>query len=456
MRQTIYIGLFFICLALNSIAQEALPNGKQTIYFDADYSRVSDKSKATYYCVINLVNNKISNPSIDYYMSGTIHWKGDVVSYETNSYITNGLCTWYDEQGKKQYQVTVSSNVWNGKYCEWWPNGNIKEESNYTNGKKDGCEYKWDENGRCVSGQLAVINEEYQKNPTDPKYKINCDCVDKIKKSYSSKTGYHVNVRFTDQRNVRVYLVHYYGKARPTIFISDSTYLDNNGVAQFTDNSGSFVGGLYIILLGDKDRTNFEFLLNKGDDISITATKSELPNGVIFKNSLENEQFEEYIKFISSVKQSSTASKQLTDYRDEYVINHPNTLLGAIFHAMKVPNLPKTDQEYKTHFWDDFDFKDDRLIFTPLYDAKLKEYFNDLVLINTENLEKEGDFLLKKSMGTTDMFHYTLWWLTKFSEDKVKDEVFVYLVDNYYRRGYASWLTNDELQKYYARADKIR
>jgi hypothetical protein len=35
------------------------------------------------------------------------------------------------------------------------------------------------------------------------------------------------------------------------------------------------------------------------------------------------------------------------------------------------------------------------------------------------------------------------------------DEVFVYMVENYYMKGDAYWLDNDGLQKYYDRAAKI-
>jgi len=73
-------------------------------------------------------------------------------------------------------------------------------------------------------------------------------------------------------------------------------------------------------------------------------------------------------------------------------------------------------------------------------------------------MEKESDILLKKAKGTKDMFHYTLWWLTHNVENsKVMgmDEVFVYLVENYYMKGDAYWLTNDELSKYLDRAQKI-
>src|ERR1700743_1499431 len=80
-----------------------------------------------------------------------------------------------------------------------------------------------------------------------------------------AKDGYHLQLKMTDVKDTLVYLVHYYGKGRPTIFITDSTMLDKNGNATFNSTDPAFVGGIYIILLGDKARTNFEFLLNKGD-----------------------------------------------------------------------------------------------------------------------------------------------------------------------------------------------
>ena len=73
-------------------------------------------------------------------------------------------------------------------------------------------------------------------------------------------------------------------------------------------------------------------------------------------------------------------------------------------------------------------------------------------------MEKEADVLLKKCKGTKDMFHYTLWWLTRYVENsKVMgmDEVFVYLVENYYMKGDAFWLKPEELEKYIDRARKI-
>jgi thiol-disulfide isomerase/thioredoxin len=308
--------------------------------------------------------------------------------------------------------------------------------------------------------------------------------------------GYHIHLKIPGIKDSTVYLTHYYGKPLPSIYKRDSARLDKNGNAEFKSNDSTFVGGIYMMLLADR-KTYFEFLINNGDDISITADLSKLPQGLKFKNSPENERFQEYVDFLKSYsdeqlalkkeyseaktaadtstvrKKAVVSSKKLTAYRQTYVKQYPGTLLASIFSALQMPEVPEGThyladgvtkdstfayRYYKSHFWDGFNFQDDRLIHTPIYDAKIDEYMNKLVLPWPDSVEKEGDMLLQKSRGTKDLFKYTLWWLTRNVENsKVMgmDEVFVYLVENYYMKGDAFWLGNDELQKYLDRAQKI-
>lgn len=308
--------------------------------------------------------------------------------------------------------------------------------------------------------------------------------------------AYHIRLKMPDANDTMVYLLHYYGKGRPTIFKLDSARFDKKGVAEFKSDDSAFVGGIYIMLLS-KRTADFEFLLNKGDDIGISATVAKLPEGVKFENSPENDRFGEYIGFLKDysadqeklkkeLEQSKTAAdtasirtrsiaqaKKLTSYRRDYMKANKGTLLASIFGAMEVPEIPegphyledgKTKDStfayryYKSHFWDGFNFLDDRMIFSPLYDQKLEEYFNKLVVPTPDSVEHEADMILKKAKGTKDVFHYSLWWLTRFVENsKVMgiDEAFVYLVENYYMKGDAFWLKSDELSKYLDRAQKI-
>ncbi len=308
--------------------------------------------------------------------------------------------------------------------------------------------------------------------------------------------GYHIRLKIPDVKDTMVYLVHYYGKTLPTIYKKDSARIDKNGNAVFNSNDPAFVGGIYMMLLSGRN-TYFEFLLNKGDDLTITADVKKLPEGITFKNSPENDRFQQYVTFLKGYgtaqqelqkafkeaktrkdstdlrSKAASSSKDLSNYRRDYAKKYPNTLLANIFNALQVPQVPEgahfladgTTRDsnfaysyYKSHFWDDFNFQDDRLIHTPIYDAKLDEYVNKLVYPWPDSLKKESDYLLGKAKGTREMFKYTLWWLTRYVENsKVMgiDEVFVYLVENYYMKGDAFWLSNDDLQKYIDRAMKI-
>ncbi len=107
-----------------------------------------------------------------------------------------------------------------------------------------------------------------------------------------AKEGYHIVLKMPGVKDSMVFLAHYYGKNRPTIFKTDSARFNKNGTAVFNSTSSEFTGGIYILYLSDL-QTNFEVLLNKGEDITIEAPKDEIPDGIVFKNSPENVRFSE-------------------------------------------------------------------------------------------------------------------------------------------------------------------
>lgn len=310
-----------------------------------------------------------------------------------------------------------------------------------------------------------------------------------------ARTGYHIHLKMKDVKDSMVFLVHFYGEPLPKIYKSDSAKFVN-GEADLKSDDPNFVGGIYMLLLSDK-QTNFQLLMTGGDDISITATKSKLPDGVVFKNSPENTKFQEYEDFLKDYgkkqqklqdeyaasktaddsaavrKKMIAAGKELTNYRHDFIKANPHTLLATLLTAMESPEVPEGDHfledgktkdsafaynYYKSHFWDNFNMQDDRLINTPFLDPKITEYMNKLVLPWPDSVEHEADVLLKKADGTKEIYKYVLWWITRNVENSKimgMDEVFVYLVENYYMKGKAFWLKPDELQKYIDRAMKI-
>ena len=315
-----------------------------------------------------------------------------------------------------------------------------------------------------------------------------------IAASLLAKDGYRIQLKLTDRKDSMVYLAHYYGKNFPTVYKSDSAKLDKNGNAVF-EKKEKITGGIYMILPSDR-KNYFEFLLNNGDNISITATIDNLKGNVHYKNSPENNDFLAYQNLLISLtekekvlkdelakattKEDSSKvydkardlSKQANAYREQYIKDHPHNLLSSVFRAMQKPEIPEgphlkedgtTDSNfayhyYKKHYWDGFDFQDDRLIHTPLLQNKLDEYFNRIVIQQEDSVIAGADSILSKMKGTDDLFKFTLNWLsTNAQTTKVMgmDKVFVHLVENYYMKGDADWLSDEDLAKYIDRAKKI-
>ncbi len=361
-----------------------------------------------------------------------------------------------------------------------------------------------------LSAQTIPENKDNAKK--EKKHKKDTENNDSQVKTTNSKLAYHIVLKMPDiKQDSMMFLVHYYGKGLPTIYKKDSAII-KNGKAEFKSYDSTFIGGIYMMLLADH-KTNFEFLLNSGDDMTITATlnkmdtapakqdgpcpKQQEPVSLKFKNSPENDRFLAYVDFLkdygcrqqillkelaaaknasdtSAVRKKGTAqAKELVNYRRKYVKENSGTLLSSIFNALEVPEVPEGDhfledgktkdstfpgRYYKAHYWDGFDLQDERLIHTPILDAKLDEYMSKWVLPIPDSVEHECDMLLKRARGTKDIFKYTLWWLTRYVENSKimgMDEAFVYLGETYYMKGDAFWLTNEELEKYIGRIKKI-
>lgn len=309
----------------------------------------------------------------------------------------------------------------------------------------------------------------------------------------SAKDGYTFKVRYTDARDSLVYLCHYFGKGT-TVFRDDSAKLSPRGEAQFSSDK-KIVGGVYMLLFADKSASCEVMLLN-GDNFSFELAKTDPYNTAKFTGKTDNIQFYDYQRFLTvygreyqkiesglvSAKTKADTNaiydklrakgKELTKYRNETAAKYPNSFLKKLFDAVDEPEIPtelptlpdgKKDSTYpriyyKTHYWDKYDFRDDRLIYTPIYERKLDDYLTKLVVPVPDSVEEEADKLLAKCKGTEETFKYTLWYLTRWAEtSKVMgmDEAFVYLVENYYMKGVATWIDSAQLKKYIDRARDI-
>jgi thiol-disulfide isomerase/thioredoxin len=298
-----------------------------------------------------------------------------------------------------------------------------------------------------------------------------------------ARDGYKVQVKYTDVTDSMIYLAHYYGKSTEAYRI-DSTHLSKEGVATFSA-VGKITGGMYLFLFKDK-KGSTEFILNNGDDISIQTSKKDVYAAATVKGSKDNELYYAYQRFLTEfgkgfkedeaklktcknktdsdavIKVLNEKFKVLGNYRKEVAKKNPTLFLASLFNSLQEPEVPKDSPNstayYKQHFWDYFDFKDDRIIYTPAYESKLEHYFSRIVYPSPDSVNFEVEKILKKAEGSKDMYKYTLWFMTKWTEKAPYmglDESYVYLVENYFLKGKAWWADSAEIKGHIKRAAEI-
>jgi thiol-disulfide isomerase/thioredoxin len=318
-------------------------------------------------------------------------------------------------------------------------------------------------------------------------------------KNITAKGGYTITANIKNNTDTVLYLAHYYAKPQ-RVFKTDSAIVNANG--DYVFKSDTLSGGGIYLLLNKKFVNIIEILLQDGDKFKLEFDRNEPVKTVKFTGSEENTNFYIYQNYLLELQTKIQAvaaelaiaktskdslkineknialGKEIKTYRNDFIKKHPNSLAATLFRDMEEPEIPASitaadakrkrkkanpgEQTaydyYKSNYWRVFDFKNDAVMYTPIYDRKLEDYFK-LVLSIPDSFNKEADILLKQTRNSKELFKYTLNWLTYYAENsKVMgmDESFVYLVENYYMRGDAKpWQDSATLAKYVDRARAI-
>ncbi|MFC2100562.1 thioredoxin-like domain-containing protein, partial [Bacteroidota bacterium] len=287
------------------------------------------------------------------------------------------------------------------------------------------------------------------------------------------------------------YLVHYYGNTNQIVDTAKVT----NGHFVFEGNK-ELGGGIYIVV-GEKRNMVFEFIINEIKQFSISTNASNIIGNISFKGSPENTIFYEYRKYadkkekivakllerketyknnIDSVNSIQKAieliNQDVIAFKDEFIIKYPDKFICKVFKASKDPEVPnppvlpngRIDSAfqyyyYKNHFWDNIDLTDDRLLRTPVYHGKLKQYFEKVLVQHPDTIILEVDKIIGKTRSNKEMFKFAVWYLTNtYERSKLMgfDAVFVHLVEEYYMTNQAYWVTPSVLQNITKRAMTLK
>ena len=280
--------------------------------------------------------------------------------------------------------------------------------------------------------------------------------------SFAQKLKFKVS----NHPDTTVHLVRYLGKG---LYYADTAEM-KNGVVEF-DGSKQKAGILALFL---PDQKMLEFVYND-EEVSLETTYPNLLGTVKVKKSKENEIFHAYVNMINTERMKAQnfkdmrgkheegsdeyerLSKKINEttegvvaYQQKIVDEHWDLLVARIVKMsmdIVIPDPPKdengviTDSNfsfnyYRAHFFDNFDFNDDRLVRTPIFHNKLANYFaRDMLIPHCDSVVKYAIDLCDRLPQKSQTFQYTVSWITShYEKSKIMnmDKVFVKMAERYY------------------------
>jgi thiol-disulfide isomerase/thioredoxin len=305
---------------------------------------------------------------------------------------------------------------------------------------------------------------------------------------FSKDEGYKISLKLNGYKDKVIFLANYYGDKQ---YIQDTVTLAKIGDPIVFEGKEKLKQGIYMVVI--PSHKYFELMIGEDQVFEVETDTTDFVGHLKIKGSVDNELFLEYLKFTSKMglemeqantnyrsaktkKDSLIASNEMAkadslvnDFRKKFTVKNPKILLANIFKAMPEPVLPKDIEAkkdnavsfnyFKNHYFDNFDFSDERLLYTPIFHGKVNKYLNQLTSQHPDSLCKSSDYLIAKSRANKEVFKWMVWYITNtYEQSKIMgfDKVFVHMAENYYCKGEAYWVDSAKLKKICERKDHVK
>lgn len=301
--------------------------------------------------------------------------------------------------------------------------------------------------------------------------------------NFSFGQGYQIHVDLKSAAGKEIFLANYYIS---NIYIKDTIHLDDNGIGVFQGDS-LLPQGLYKIYL-DKNN-HFDFILGSDQEFKITNESFSMES-VLEEGAVETEEFQEYMIFLKGLQAKSahireklkTATEDekkdlqnemaglnplLHKYWNRINNEYPNTFMAKFLSSNNTPTLDiSTLSEevqnndsllllarfnyQKEHFWDNFDYTDERFLYTPLLKPKLETWFTKVLYQSYDSVKPYVFEFIENVRPKKRIFQFVTSWLLNSSINSHimgMDALFVDLARKYYLSGEAFWTTPESMEK---------
>ena len=308
--------------------------------------------------------------------------------------------------------------------------------------------------------------------------------------SFAAAPAYSIKIKVKGLKDTVVYLAYHYGDKQ---YLKDTARVDSKGLFIF-DGKEALPGGIYMAVLPDK--RYFEFIVAE-QFFSMETDTVDYVTHMKVTGSLENKLFYGYLQYLypkgraidslrkqlgkaksksdstALVKQMENLDKDIINYRKDIVKNNAQTFVAKVYNSMDIVQPTQEEKDaakarkdstfefnfYKAHFFDHIDFTDDRILRTPIFHQKIKEYISNLTVPAVDSINKSADYLAAKAKGNKELFKYVVWYVTTTYETSNlmgSDGVFVHMVEKYYKTKQAYWVDTATLRKIIERADILK
>jgi len=301
---------------------------------------------------------------------------------------------------------------------------------------------------------------------------------------HAADSGYRIKVHIEGMEDSTIYLAHHYGNMQ---VMKDTIRLDSKGNGVFSGEE-KLPGGIYLVVL-PPDNHYFEIIIDRDQAFSLTTREGSLVDDMIVKGSEDNKVFYEDLRFIKAQRETynhirklrdkqdpgsdsakvynmqlEQISQAVNDHREELARKYPDMFYIKVLKATKDPTPPEPERDsagnlidsfyvyhyYKYHFFDNFDFSDERLLRTPIYHRKLDDYIHKWTIQYPDSIIKAVDRVVSLARANHEIFKYTVaYLLNEYASNKIMgmDAVYVHIAEKYYLSGEADWIGEEQLDK---------
>lgn len=309
--------------------------------------------------------------------------------------------------------------------------------------------------------------------------------------SANSPKGYEIQVQIQNYESDSLFLGFYYG---------DKQYLKDTAVLE----KGRFVfrkdeplpPGTYLLVLRP-DNSFVQININKGkQDLDIRFDAKDAVNSIVVKGDPDNEAFYKYVRFLGKQRPLADSlrtrlaaegvgqaekeaierrlkemNQEVSRFQQDLIRDYSGTITAQLVASVmerELPEFPDLDEKdrklgqyrfFMDHYFDGLDLNDERLVRTSFFFGKINDYVNKHTVQVPDSVNKAIDQVLQRIKGNEEAYKFFLvHFVNTYAKSNIIgfDAIYVHIVDNYYAKGEAPWVEEEQLSKMVKNAETLR